>query len=124
MTMFSRYVRSRRSSSLTKFSTFQLFRSSKFYVSILLITSFTTLVVIPFLLLCVARKHLGRNGEMICELITYASDPLDFFIYAFIYDPVYEWIKQRVNGIITICKRKKDLVEQCEMEELAGIAAV
>ena len=99
--MFVCYTRSRRSATTHQFSTLQLFRKSKFYVSILLMTSFVMLVVVPFLLLAIARDHMSTTVESICELVTYLSDPLDFFIYVFIYDPVYLRLKRKIGGILT-----------------------
>ena len=93
--MFNRYTKSSRSASSSQLTTFQIFKRSKFYVSILLLTSFLLLMVIPSILHTLFDSILIDSVVLInlCTILSILSDSADFVIYIFFYDPVYSFLK-------------------------------
>ena len=100
--MFVEYSRSRRSasSSPTHLSNFQLFKKSKFYVSVLLISTFLILMVIPYGFLILTKK-----GRLLINVLNMLSDTTDFVIYVVIYEPVYGTLKRYVNSTCRLFTR-------------------
>ena len=101
-TMFAFYVRSRRSSSTdssdTNLSTFRLFRRSKFYTSVLLVSSFLVFLLIPTMVITITNRKLPRVVLGMLYLFMSLSDTVDFFIYVFIYRPVFDWLRKTISS--------------------------
>ena len=95
--MFVRYIHSKRSSCSTEEecsqTTFQLFRRSKFYISLLLITSFLIFMLIPIMIMTIKLGKLPEVVSLILVTFISLSDTVDFIIYVFIYRPVFDWLK-------------------------------
>ena len=105
--MFCLYVKSKRSITPSHLSLLQVFRGSKFYVSLLLISSFLVLMVVPFLVLSSSWNILSPTTALVLEIMTYSSDTVDFLIYVFIYQPVSSKVKR-----FLICHEDTDLVNR------------
>ena len=115
--MFVSYIRSRRrtisvspTDDESQPSTFQLFRRSKFYISLLLITSFLVFMLIPWMILTITEENLPPLVVMVLVLSTSFSDTLDFFIYVFFYRPVYQWFKGFSKTVTSQNSRSSDTV--------------
>ena len=92
--IFLRYTRSKRSIAQNHLSSLQLFRKSKFYVSILLITSFIFLQVVPYGILTIKGDKLSLPVKMVLNISSEVSDTVDFLIYVFMYNAVYNLAKR------------------------------
>ena len=96
--IFLKYTRSKRSISHSHLSSFQLFKKSKFYVSVLLITTFLLLQVIPYGILIIKGDHLHDVVKMVLNILSEISDTTDFLIYVFMYEPVYNLLRKHSNS--------------------------
>lgn len=88
--MFIKYVRTERKISPSKRSVFQMFRNSKFYVALLIITSFLLLVVIPSIVFFVLTTFTTNISSvpLWLQICMRVSDTCDAVIYFFLYAPV------------------------------------
>ena len=101
-TMFAFYVRSRRSSSTdssdTNLSTFRLFRRSKFHTSVLLVSSFLVFLLIPTMIITITNRKLPTVVLGMLYFSMSLSDTVDFFIYVFIYRPVFDFLRKTMTS--------------------------
>ena len=79
-------------------TTSQMFKSSKYYVSVLLILTFIFFMVIPFLVYTFAGHLLPPIVVTVLGLSTYLSDTAHFLVCLFCYRPVVVWLRKRVVG--------------------------
>ena len=106
--MFLKYIKSRRSSMSTHQSKFFLFRTSKFYVSLLLITSFIILSVIPSLIMSSSPIDESLNNNYLyLEITSVLSDTVDGVIYVLLYAPVRTILKMKVISIYNWCTSRR-----------------
>ncbi len=103
--MFTKFTRSKRLSSAESsvhLTSWQIFKKSKFYTSILLITSFLLMWVIPkvtqcFLAITGRLAHSSRVFLILVSLLD-MSYTVDFFILVFIYKPVLQVFNRTVRS--------------------------
>ena len=111
VTMFCIYVNStRRSRVSSQLTTFGIFRRSKFYVALLLITSYLLFTVIPYLILATSWRYLSTPVWRLLETLIPASDTVDFFIYLFLYRPVYKILRQCLP-----CYKRSEVTERNDL---------
>ena len=98
--MFLTFVKTERNISSRNRSVFQMFRNSKFYVAILIITSFLLLKVIPSLVFFVitAFKTNISHVPLWLQICMRASDTADVLIYTFLYTPVQKFWMQKIRS--------------------------
>ena len=105
--MFTTFVRSRSQSissssgdTATQRSFLYWFTHSKFYVSLILITSFLIFSVFPIIYLVCARAY-SWNLDVANYILmkTYLSDTVDAFVYFFLYVPVRRLLFQRMQSM-------------------------
>ena len=115
--MFVVFIRSRRNSTAGEQSLFYMFRHSKFYMGILLTSSFLVLTVVPncavstmFFLVMHGVKIDHAGGDlfvMINQLLPWISDTVDGLIYIVLFAPVRKLIaasvKASYNACMSIC---------------------
>lgn len=109
--MFKKFVRSRRSVSTISINSsgFQLFQTSKFYISVLIITSFLLLAVIPNILtsICTYFEIEYTTGVFVYVSISESlSDTADGVIYVFMYKPVRAILTKKTNSIAMWCAQR------------------
>lgn len=107
LVMFTRYIRSKRLSTSSHLSSLQLFRRSKFYVSVLLITSFMFLMVIPYGILA-SRGNLSVEVRLVLNILNILSDTTDFVIYVMIYEPVYGMLKHCIGSTLSAFRMQEE----------------
>ena len=96
--IFGKYLNNKQKFTEEKLSAFQVFRRSKFYVSILMVTSHLCLVVLPLLLYTVSRiiqVHLPNVITLYIDCSILLSDSVDAVIYVFLYHPVRKLLTKR-----------------------------
>ena len=86
--IFVVFVRSRRRSSSSQQSAFHMFTHSKFYIAILLITSFLVTTVIPRIGMLPFLTYKDKDVESVAIILVFLSDFVDGVIYILVYDPV------------------------------------
>ena len=110
--MFRVFVTSRRKSSLPqKQSALHFFRHSKFYVSILLISSFLLLMIIPeIVIFSIVLRNRGRTHQVtdptpfyVKILLSRVSDIVDSIIYIFFYSPVQRSLTAHIRSLYHLC---------------------
>ena len=107
--MFRTYITSKvRIKTLRKLSnhstTFDMFRHCKFFVSVLLITSFLVLTVIPYIIIFVCHLNkvtLPKYFYIYSNTSILFGDTLDAFIYIFTYIPVSRLLKRKTRRLKT-----------------------
>ena len=91
--IFMRFTNSRRTScgSRAKISRLQMFRQSKFHISLLIVTSFLLLTVVPCIVYFVVHAsghHLNIFGEYYIFISMTLSDTVDAIIYVLVSNPI------------------------------------
>ena len=106
--MFYVFVRSRRSTCQDQQqSVFKMFTRSKFYIAIVLISTFLLLAVIPRLLYCFIHQHDSEPYKIIkyiLYIVASISDTTDAFIYIFFYTPVQKLMIKNFRWLFTQCR--------------------
>ena len=101
--MFRKYISSRRlvRKKSKDSSVFNMFRQSKFFVSVLLIASFLVLTVVPYLIIFICNLNgtvLSKSFYIYSNTCILLGDTLDAIIYIFTYIPVSRLLKRRVKS--------------------------
>ena len=110
--MFSRFRASCRDSLSVRISSITIFRRSKFFVAVLLVTSFLILLVLPNLLRTICTMSSCRlvpeNGgfNFYFSISVSISDSVDGLIYVMFYAPVRNVFRRKLNAVLRFCNQK------------------
>ena len=115
ITMFVIFIRSHTRSSSHRHSIWYTFVQSKFYVAVLLISSFLVLVAVPRITVSVMwmihtfqtyqewNTFIAMNRILIYSF--FISDTVDGFIYILLYNPVRSLLKSKVRAVLVALNR-------------------
>ena len=88
-------------------SAFQLFVQSKFFIAVLLISSFLMFTIIPDMIFSyyqISDKPISSKLDTICYILFVTSDLADVFIYVFVQVKVRKILWKKINGLSLRCK--------------------
>ena len=110
--MFARFRASCRESISAHISSITIFRRSKFFVAVLLVTSFLILLVLPNLLRTICTMSncglVPENGgfNFYFSISVSISDSVDGLIYVMFYAPVRNVFRRKLNAVLRFCNQK------------------
>ena len=102
MVIFIRHVSNKQRVARGHISAFQVFKRSRFYVSLLLIASFLLLMMVPLLVYALSRithHRLPNSAALYVDCSILLADTADAVIYVFLHRPVFQLLQRKGRSL-------------------------